>query len=250
MDPACCPHCVASFDVSPMKAVDSLARRGRVKASERAYAVLRAEIIERQLVPGTMPGVVQQAARLGVSRTPLPEALSRPTAEGLTTAQRGRGVLVSGVSLTGLEELFELREALECKAAALAAQRGERNSFVTLKERFAAAQSLLGDEVVQRRLYYTLATELNVAIDAAACSPFLARALKGLRTHLARLRRLLEEDAPRLRQSAAEHVAIAGAIAHGDVALAAAATSIHLSNSLKHIKSKQHNSGHRKATHG
>ncbi|WP_311215031.1 MULTISPECIES: GntR family transcriptional regulator [unclassified Arthrobacter] len=221
-----------------------------MKASERAYAVLRAEIIEWQLVPGTVLGEVQQAARLGVSRTPLREALSRLIADGLATAQRGRGVVVSDVSLTRLEELFELREALESKAAALAAQRGERNRFATLRERFAASHFLLGDDALQRRRYYDLATELDTAIDAAACSPFLERSLEGLRTHMVRLRRLLAEDVPRLRQSAAEHAAIAGAIAQGDVALAAAATSVHLSNSLNHIKSKQHNSGFRKATHG
>ncbi len=52
------------------------------------------------------------------------EALGRLTAEGLTTAAGGRGVVVTDISLESIDELFELRETLEVRAAALAAQRG------------------------------------------------------------------------------------------------------------------------------
>jgi DNA-binding GntR family transcriptional regulator len=99
---------------------------GRMRASDRAYAALREDIIEWRLLPGTVLAEVEQSERLGVSRTPLREALSRLTAEGLTTAAGGRGVVVTDISLEDIDELFELRETLECKAAALAAERGRR----------------------------------------------------------------------------------------------------------------------------
>ncbi|MDQ4500705.1 GntR family transcriptional regulator [Sinomonas sp. ASV322] len=210
-----------------------------MKASDRAYASLREDIVEWRLAPGTVLGEVEQSERLGVSRTPLREALARLTAEGLATALRGRGVVVSELSVAHLDELFELREALECKAAALAAQRGDRERFAALRDRFATAPTLLTDEDPQRHEYYALAAELDAAIDEAVANSFLSQALDGLRVHLARVRRLAKDDAARLRQAAVEHAAIASAIADGNAPLASAATAVHLNNSLNHIKSTQ-----------
>lgn len=184
-------------------------------------------------------GEVEQAERLGVSRTPLREALARLTADGLATSQRGRGVVVSDVSLARLQELFELREALECKAAALAALRGDSARFADLRDRLVAAPALLADRDPQRQQYYALASELDAAIDEAISNGYLTQSLAGLRVHLARVRRLARDDAARLRQAAVEHATIAGAIAERDAPLALAATAVHLSNSLNHIRSTQ-----------
>src|ERR671921_2250844 len=104
-----------------------------MRASDRAYAALREDIVEWRLLPGTVLAEVEQSERLGVSRTPLREALSRLTAEGLTTAG-GRGVVVTDISLDDIDELFELRETLECKAAALAAERGDAALFEQLRK--------------------------------------------------------------------------------------------------------------------
>ncbi|KHL03177.1 GntR family transcriptional regulator [Sinomonas humi] len=207
-----------------------------MKASDRAYASLREDIVEWRLVPGTVLGEVEQSERLGVSRTPLREALARLTADGLATAQRGRGVVVSELSLGQLGELFELREALECKAAALAAQRGDPARFADLRDRLAAAPALLADRDPQRQEYYALASELDAAVDEAILNTYLAQSLAGLRVHLARVRRLARDDAARLRQAAVEHATIAGAIADRNAPLASAATAVHLSNSLQHIR--------------
>ncbi len=103
---------------------------GFMRASERAYKTLREEILDWSLLPGTVLAEVEQSERLGVSRTPLREALGKLNAEGLTRAARGgRGVVVSDISLEDVDQLFELRETLECKAVALAAERGRLNSF-------------------------------------------------------------------------------------------------------------------------
>ena len=50
-----------------------------VRASDRAYRALREDIVAGRLVPGTVLGEVEQSQRLGISRTPLREALSRLT---------------------------------------------------------------------------------------------------------------------------------------------------------------------------
>ncbi|MFC9353945.1 GntR family transcriptional regulator [Arthrobacter sp. NPDC057013] len=206
-----------------------------MRASDRAYAALRDDIIEWRLLPGTVLAEVEQSARLGVSRTPLREALGRLTAEGLTAAG-GRGVVVTDISLDDIDELFELRETLEGKAAALAAQRGDAAVFRRLQEELQDAPALLDSTDPARHDYYELVGRLDAAIDAAISNSYLAQAMRSLRVHLVRVRRLAADDQPRLTAAAAEHAAIAEAIAAGNPRLAEAATTLHLHRSLSHVK--------------
>ncbi|PRB39484.1 GntR family transcriptional regulator [Arthrobacter sp. MYb23] len=207
-----------------------------MRASDRAYAALREDIIEWRLRPGTVLAEVEQSERLGVSRTPVREALSRLTAEGLTTAAGGRGVVVTDISLDSIDELFELRETLEVRAAALAAQRGEPGVFAELQAQLLLAPELLRDEDPTRHEYYALVSRLDDAIDSAISNSYMAHAMRSLRVHLVRVRRLAADDATRLLAAAAEHAAIAEAIAAGNPRLAEAATTLHLHRSLTHVK--------------
>lgn len=207
-----------------------------VRASDRAYAALRDDIVEWRLLPGTLLAEVEQSERLGVSRTPLREALGRLTAEGLTTAAGGRGVVVTGISLEDIDELFELRETLEGRAAELAAERGNPEDFATLHRELLAAPALISGDDPARHDYYALVARLDAAIDSAVSNTYLAQAMGGLRVHLVRVRRLAADDAARLEAAAAEHAAIAEAIAARNPRLAHAATTVHLHRSLSHIK--------------
>jgi DNA-binding GntR family transcriptional regulator len=207
-----------------------------MRASDRAYAALREDIIEWRLRPGTVLAEVEQSERLGVSRTPVREALGRLTAEGLTTASGGRGVVVTDISLDSIDELFELRETLEVRAAALAAERGEPGVFAELHAELLRAPGLLSEKDPARHDYYALVGRLDEAIDAAISNSYLAQAMRSLRVHLVRVRRLAADDAARLHAAAAEHAAIAEAIAAGNPRLAEAATTLHLHRSLTHVK--------------
>ncbi|WP_420180721.1 GntR family transcriptional regulator [Paenarthrobacter sp. TA1.8] len=206
-----------------------------MRASDRAYSSLREDIIEWRLRPGTVLAEVEQSERLGVSRTPVREALGRLTAEGLTAAG-GRGVVVTDISLESIDELFELRETLEVRAAALAAQRGEPGIFAELHTQLLQAPELLSENDPARHEYYALVSRLDDAIDAAVSNSYLAQAMRSLRVHLVRVRRLAADDTARLHAAAAEHAAIAEAIAAGNPRLAEAATTVHLHRSLTHVK--------------
>ena len=207
-----------------------------VRASDRAYAALRDDIVEWRLLPGTLLAEVEQSERLGVSRTPLREALGRLTAEGLTTAAGGRGVVVTGISLEDIDELFELRETLEGRAAELAAERGDPDDFARLHRELLAAPALISGDDPARHDYYALVARLDAAIDTAVSNTYLAQAMGALRVHLVRVRRLAADDAARLLAAAAEHAAIAEAIVARNPRLAHAATTVHLHRSLSHIK--------------
>jgi DNA-binding GntR family transcriptional regulator len=205
------------------------------RASDRAYRVLRDEILDGVLPAGTVLLEVEQAARLGVSRTPLRSAVARLVADGLVAGRSGRGFSVTEMSLESINDLYELREALEERAATLAARRTDRSAFGNLRERFVAAPALLGAGEDGIRRYYALIDEFDAAIDTAVDNVFLVGALDTVRTHLARIRRVARGNPERLRAAAAEHLLILDAIIDGDAALAAHATHVHLHLSLASV---------------
>jgi len=206
-----------------------------MRASDRAYSALREQILDGELSPGSVLGEVEQSTRLGVSRTPLREALARLSADGLVSTHSGRGVVVTDVDLGRIAELFEVRSALEEQAARLAARRRDRAVFESLRAEFERAHELLVDDDPARHGYYELVARLDAAIDEATHNPLLVSTLAGVRTHVARIRRLSHDDPERLREAAREHLVIVDAIVDGSESLAAHATQLHLYRSLKNI---------------
>jgi len=203
-----------------------------MRASDRAYRTLLDEIQTGALPPGAVLAEVEQATRLGVSRTPLREALGRLAADGLVVQQSPRVTVVADVDADDIRALFEVRRALEESAARTAAQRGDGAEFATLAEEFAAA-SVDGPDATDD--YYALIARFDAALDAAVANDYLTAALRTVRTHLVRVRRLARDNPERLAASVAEHRLIASAIAAGDAELAAHATHVHLHNALASI---------------
>ena len=206
-----------------------------MRASDRAYSRLREQILDGELSPGAVLGEVEQSTRLGVSRTPLREALARLTSDGLVSTHSGRGVVVTDVDLGRIGELFEVRSALEEQAARLAARRRDPAVFEALRGEFLLAHELLENDDPAKHDYYALVARLDAAIDEAAQNPLLVSTLAGVRTHVARIRRLSHDDPERLREAAREHLVIVDAIVDGSESLAAHATQLHLYRSLRNI---------------
>lgn len=202
-----------------------------MRASDRAYRTLRSEILDGALEPGTVLQEVEQSTRLGVSRTPVREALRQLAADGLVEAN-GRGTVVTAVSRDDIVALYELREALEAKAAALAAQRGESVPFLLIRDRLLDAPRLLAQGEQGLVAYFEIVDDLDDAIEAAIANPFLAASLRSVQLHSARMRRLSRHNPERLRAAASEHLLIVDAILARDAELASHATHVHLHRSL------------------
>ncbi len=201
-----------------------------MRASDRAYAALLEEIQSGILKPGTVLGEVEQSTRLGVSRTPLREAIGRLAADGLVTQASPRVTVVTDIDADDIRALFEVRRALEETAARLAATRADTAAFAALAGEFAAI-----DAAGSADAYYGLIARFDRALDAAVANDYLTGALRTVRTHLVRVRRLARDNPQRLTASAGEHRLIAAAIATGDGELAAHATHVHLSHALTSI---------------
>lgn len=90
-------------------------------ASDHAYRLIRAQILSGARAGGDWLREGDLAESIGVSRTPVREALRRLTAEGLVRYERNRGVQVAAWTGADLEEIFSLRSVLEPWACRLAA---------------------------------------------------------------------------------------------------------------------------------
>ena len=203
-----------------------------MRASDRAYRTLLEEIQYGVLAPGTVLAEVEQSTRLGVSRTPLREAIGRLVADGLVVQQSPRVTVVSAVDAREIRQLFEVRHGLEATAARLAADRGDRGVFGDLAAQFESIDpSADADE------YYDLIAQFDEELDRAAANSYLTAALRTIRTHLVRVRRLARDKPERLAASSREHHLIAAAIAAANGELAGHATHVHLHNALESILS-------------
>lgn len=94
------------------------------RPAEDAYLTIRDQILRGERTGGEWLREGDLATNLGVSRTPVREALRRLAAEGLVRHERNRGVRVARWSWQDLDEIFELRSVLEPWGTALAARGG------------------------------------------------------------------------------------------------------------------------------
>lgn len=208
-------------------------------AAGRVYTQLRSEILDGDLPPGAPLLEVEQSARLGVSRTPVREALRRLVAESLVEPSGKRGLVVTQVAEHDVRSLFELRACLEAQAAQLAVVRGKPALFAAFEFQFTQWHGHFRGPAVtdeQVRDYFALIGRFDEAIAKATENSFLVDAIDNLRTHIARVRRMAGHSQARLEASASEHSLIARAIARGDAALALHATHVHLHNSFEHFR--------------
>lgn len=107
-----------------------------MKVSERIYAILLEEIVAGKLDSGAILAEVEQADRLGISRTPLREALHRLNEEGLVTTPSRRGASVTELSAKAVQDIYNVRFALEELAVRLAARENDFDTFDGLRKRF------------------------------------------------------------------------------------------------------------------
>jgi len=117
---------------------DSISLLGYPDLTEKSYEVLKDQIIRGKLLPGERLLVVEQAHRLGISRTPVKDALNRLSAEGLVTRVPRKGYIVSNLDHQDVADLMEARLLVELGAA-------ERAIDLVKPEHIARMRSLIAD---------------------------------------------------------------------------------------------------------
>lgn len=197
-------------------------------AVERVYAALHLAITSGSLATGARLRETEIASRYRVSRTPVREALRHLAAEGLVVILPHAGAQVAGFSLAEIDELFEIRGALEVLAATRAVERVTAAEMKKLRAqlRRCEAASRLTDvdaQVVENGRFHGL-------LYSAAASPQLEQLIESLGHRLRRYRAASLSWPDRPRDSLHEHRAILAAMSRRDVQATRELVSQHAQN--------------------
>jgi DNA-binding GntR family transcriptional regulator len=204
----------------------------RPTKAELAYGLVREQILRGDLEPGA---VIQQgllARELGISTTPLREAMRRLMSDGLVELDAHRDARVSALNAEEARDLVEVRRSLDPLAAGLAAERRTRGDLELIRSTAAELAPLRSDPKAEelgthRRFHH--------AIYSASHNDLLVQTLDGLWDKADRYRRLaleVERTQDDLDRTHAEHLALVEAVAAGDAETAAAVMLDHVNASL------------------
>lgn len=205
--------------------------QGRGRGADKRGAQVYDRLIERirsgRLAPGTRLREEDIGAELGVSRTPVREALARLQARGLVEAAGG-GLAIVELTRPRIVELYAMRGILEGAAARLAAQNasvGDLAGLRLVRARFAAGADEAGTMA-------RLNVAFHEAIYEAAHNSYLSRMLEDLNDSLALLPSTTFSVAGRVTAAKQEHDRIFDAIEAHDLDRAEAAARTHIDRAL------------------
>lgn len=194
-------------------------------SKDRVYRTLADEIVAGELPPGTPLSERTLVERFGISRTPIREVIWQLERDGLVDVHVSRGVFVKKIGADEIIELFQLREALEPLAAALAASHRPEGELAELKDQLASADADPGRDA---RELVKLGESLHDALVRWSGNRMLVRIYDTLRRQTQLMRNLLHESQGSERTSLAEHIAILDALERKDAADARRAMAEHL----------------------
>jgi DNA-binding GntR family transcriptional regulator len=211
-------------DLSGYAAGPLVGRRG--STTDDVTAALREAILDGALAPGTWLREQDLAARLGVSRTPVREALRHLADEQIVDRSTNRGAVVRTMGLDEILALYVVRAALEGLAARMACTRRAEGLVDRLD---GINASMCGAIDGPPGTLAILNLEFHRTIRESTGNPYLERFLRQVEHAVRRFGTTTYEDPTRARESLREHQEIVRAIAACDAARAENAAIMHMS---------------------
>jgi DNA-binding GntR family transcriptional regulator len=200
--------------------------------SDFAYTRVRELILSGELEPGAVINQATLARRIGISTTPLREALRRLKQQGLVELDAHRDARVAPLDAEEARDLLEVRRSLDPLAASLAADRRTKQDVAEMRASLEGLEALPSNptfaQLVAHRRFHT-------AVYRASHNALLVEALDGLWDTADRYRRhgLQVERSPEERaMKAREHTLLFEAIVEGDSATAQEVMEAHIQTSL------------------
>lgn len=201
----------------------------------KIYEELKRRIIHNELTPGQYINERSFCSELGVSKTPIREALQRLEHEHFVQIIPNKGCFVSNISLELIREVFEIREIFECAAARKAASLRDRSKF---NELLLHHPSFIVDNESDLRESLISGYQIHEVIVTSVGNDFLTSYYRAMLDHIVRIRVyfLSRFEVKRLHETIDEHKELLQAIAAGDPDRAETAMRQHLFRSLANIK--------------
>jgi DNA-binding GntR family transcriptional regulator len=213
-----------------------MARRpggGSRSLARQAYEALKQDILTCTLAPGAQIFESDLAARYGMSKTPVREALNLLGQEGLVQVLPRRGYLVAPVTLRDVQEVFQLRLLLETAAAELAAEHITEEALRQLNALVAVRYTYRDRASYARFLRANRA--FHVAVAEASGNRRLAAFVGKLLEDMERILHLGLDLRDSAEEMATEHGELVDALLKGDGALARKVVTEQLQNSRKRV---------------
>ena len=185
---------------------------------DNAHMRLRDAVTRGVITPGSWLHESELAQQLGISRTPVREALRRLANDGLVRIVPGRGALVTDVNARRLRELYSVRAILEgasAREATVLLSASERGLLGGLVDDMAALVEAGDDDRLREANQY-----FHLVIARGSGNRYRAQLLQNMETELERFRLLALRDPDRRARAHEEHIALYVAIREGDPDLA------------------------------
>jgi DNA-binding GntR family transcriptional regulator len=200
--------------------------------SDYAYTRIRELILSGELEPGAVIPQAVLARQIGISTTPLREALRRLKQQGLVELDAHRDARVAPLDAEEARNLLEVRRSLDPLAASLAAGRRTTGDLAEMRAALDGLESLPSNPTVEQLVAHR---RFHAAIYRASYNSLLVQTLDGLWDSADRYRRhalQLDRSAAERDRTAAEHTRLVEAIDSGDGAAAADIMRAHVEASL------------------
>ena len=198
---------------------------------DATFKRLKAMILDGTLEPGTRLSEKKFADHLGVSRTPVREAIGQLISEGLAKRSAGSAPVVSSVSLNEIMEILHVRSLLECEAARKAASSGKSTSELNdIRDKM---QGFIDGPRPTAAEHSALDMRLHFILAEMAGSNLLLELIESLKVKTGMYDQGSIPD--RLVPGCEEHIALIDAVIAREPEAASAAMKLHLSNVRKSI---------------
>lgn len=203
---------------------------------EIVYEELKRQILMGEITPGTRMMEVELAEKMGVSRTPVREAIRKLEKEGLVAIEPRRGAYASDISIKDMLDVLEVRQDLEGMAAAMAARKvteDEKKAFIKANTAYMEAVKSGDTEEIIRcdEVFHKL-------IGDFSGNKTLNQLLSQVQELALRFRYLYYDDFSRYEKMPMEHEEIEEAILSGDSWKARIVAEEHIDNLKKFVTEK------------
>lgn len=205
----------------------------QMSAAERCYRILSKKIVSLELKPNEPVGEHMLAESLGVSRTPVREALSRLGAEQLVDLRARSGGVVSPIRLEAVGAAQFVREQLEVAIVAEAAKASNKRIMLTLKQAIEEQQLAIAE--ANPELFFKADERMHFLLCSMAGRERVWRIISDNKKHMDRVRRISLQNG-HLDELLQDHIDLIDAVGAGNVSLAQNLMRNHLRRVLTHIE--------------
>lgn len=206
-----------------------------ISLADQVFEHLESNILSGKYQRGEILTESKLSAELGVSRTPIREALRRLGQEHIIE-ESGKGSVVIGINEKDLADIFMIRKSLECQAAALSAQNRSEEQLKELKEALEFQEFYLEKHDAEQ--IKLMDSRFHETLYKLTGSTAFYDTLVPLHKKIQKYRRASIENKSRAAASVAEHRKIFDAIEAQNAQLAAKYALEHVENAYKHIIGK------------